>query len=385
MLELAHLYDYEVVLRYSNEDFMKIAMMVRGYITAPRPSDIIYAPIDLAVDISDGLAQRGHDVTLFAPNGSHLKYANVETMNIRPLVNNQEELNDFFADIGKLSHGLLELWDRYLVLEMFRRAREGEFDLLHFHHPESALDIANLFPDVPVVYTMHDPFTDWYREMFDLFSSVNQSFVSISDDQRRQAPDVQFVDTVYNGIDPEIFNVGEEHEDYLIIAGRIVPEKGIKEAIQIARATDTRLFIIGPVYPDQQDYFDQYIKPELDDKILYLGYMEKEQLVKYYQKAKAFIAPIQWEEPFGLTFIESMACGAPVIALNRGSVSEIIKHEKNGFICNNIEDMIDAVNKVESIDRMYCRRYVERNFAIKNMVDGYEKVFEKIIAGKKSS
>lgn len=362
---------------------MKIAMMVRGYLTTPRPSDIIYAPIDLAAQLADGLAQRGHEVTYFAPNGSHLKYANLETLDIRPLATSQEEFQELLHDIGQLTHYMPGLWDNKFAIEMFKRAKAGEFDLLHFHHPETALSFAHLYPDIPVAYTLHDPVWDWYRELFDVFGSENQNFISISDNQRRDAPDVTFADTVYNGIDPELFTYNEEHEDYLIFAGRIVPEKGIKEAIQVAKATDNQLFIIGPVYPDQQDYFDQYIKPELNEKILYLGYMDQKQLVKYYQKAKAFLMPIQWEEPFGLTMIESMACGTPVIALDRGSVQEVIEDGKTGFICKNVDEMADALQKIDTINRAYCRSYAEKRFALKNMIDGYEAAFKKILAQRK--
>jgi glycosyltransferase involved in cell wall biosynthesis len=266
---------------------------------------------------------------------------------------------------------------------MFERANKGEFDLLYFHHPEIALPLARLYPRVKVAYTMHDPFYPWYRELFDLYKTPNQHYISISDNQRRDAPDISFASTVYNGIDPELFSFHKESEDYLIIAGRVVPDKGFKEAIQIARATNHRLYMIGPVPRDHQGYFDQYIKPELDENILYLGYMEQAQLASYYQKAKAYLMPIQWEEPFGLVMTESMSCGTPVIGLDRGSVSEVIEDGKTGFVCQNIEEMVEAVGKIDSIDRSYCRKYVEKNFAVKNMIDGYENAFKEIIVGSK--
>lgn len=175
----------------------------------------------------------------------------------------------------------------------------------------------------------------------------------------------------------------DEHEDYLLFAGRIVPEKGIKEAIKIAKETDHRLLIIGPVYEDHKEYFEQYIKPELNDKILYLGFMEQAQLVKYYQKAKAFLMPIQWEEPFGLTMAESMACGTPIIALRRGSVPEVIEDGKTGFIVDSVQEMIEAVGKVDTLKRSDCRKHVERHFSREKMVDAYEEVFKKIIQGDK--
>jgi len=358
---------------------MKIAMMVRGYIPAPRPSDIIYAPIDLAIHIGQGLAERGHDVTYFGPQGTDIKGIEVETLNLPALVHNQDEFATLLKDKARQMHYIPGLWDRKLADEMFRQAKKGDFDLLHFHHPEVALPSAVNNPKVPVVYTLHDPIYDYYKDVFDLYQSPSQHFISISDNQRRDGPNINYCTTVYNGIDVDKYTFSDEQEDYLMIAGRIVPDKGFKEAIQIAQETDHRLLIIGPVNDDNEEYFNQHIKPHLNDKILYLGYMEQEQLVKYYQKAKAFLLPLQWEEPFGLVMTEAMACGTPVIALRRGSAPEVIKDGETGFVCDHIQDMVEAVGKIDQIDRRKCRKHVEDNFAIKNMVDGYEKAFMSIV------
>jgi glycosyltransferase involved in cell wall biosynthesis len=232
---------------------------------------------------------------------------------------------------------------------------------------------------VPVAYTLHDPIYPWYRDLFDLYKSKNQHYISISENQRRDAPDLQFCATVYNGVDPAKFAFSDEHEDYLVFAGRITPEKGVKEAIEIAKQSKRRLFIIGPVAEANQEYFNQYVKPHLNDKILYLGFMEQEQLVKYYQKAAALLMPIQWEEPFGLTMIEAMACGTPVIALRRGSVAEVLVDGKTGFICDHVQDMVAAVGKLDQISHKDCRKHVEQHYAVKNMVNGYERAFRAII------
>lgn len=356
---------------------MKIGMMVRSYIPMPRPSDMIYAPIDLAVDIAKGLGQRGHQVTLFTPLGSEVHGPNVtiESMNLRSHVHNQAEFTAMLADTNKLAHDAHGLWDRYMANAMYERAARGEFDVLHFHHPEAALSTAAQFTQVPTVYTLHDPVYDWYRERFELFQTTNQHFISISNNQRRDAPDLPYLRTVYNGTDVDLFTFSDSHEDYLLYAGRITPEKGIKEAIQVAKESDHRLLIIGPVSPDNQGYFDQYIKPHLNERILYLGRMDQDQLPTYYQKAKALLTPIQWEEPFGLTTIEAMACGTPVISLHRGAAPEIIEHGKTGFVVHSIAEMIEAVGKVDAIDRRACREHVKKNFSVSRMVDQYEQAF----------
>ena len=360
---------------------MRIAMIVRGYIPVPRPTDMIYAPIDLEVAIAKGLAARGHKVDVFAPLGSNIKApgVNVETLNLRPLVHNQEEFKQLLAQTDYMSHYVPGNWDRYMTAEMFKRALQHRYDILHFHHPEVALPSANHHQSVLVVYTLHDPVYRWYCDMFDLYMSPNQHFISISQNQRRDAPDLPYAATVYNGIDVDRFTFSQKHEDYLLFAGRIVPDKGVKEAIQVAKRTKHRLLIIGPVYPDSQDYFDQYIKPHLDDRILYLGYVEQEQLPKYYQKAKAVLTPIQWEEPFGLTTVEAMACGTPVISIRRGAAPEIIIDGKTGFLVDSINEMCEAVGKVDKLSRRDCRDHVKEYFSISQMVDGYEAAYRVIL------
>ncbi len=363
---------------------MKIAMLVRGYIPVPRPVDMIYAPIDLEIAIARGLAERGHSVDIYAPLGSELDIpgVNVITLNLRPLVHNQEEFKSMLVNIEHMAHYVPGNWDRYMVNEMFRRAKRHHYDLLHFHHPEIALAAAQMNPRIPVVYTMHDPFYAWYRDMFDLYMTPNQHFVSISNNQRRDAPDINYAATVYNGTDVKQFSFSDEPEDYLLFVGRIAREKGIKEAVQVAKETKHRLLIIGSAFGPGQEYFDQYIKPELDDQILYLGYIEQAQLPRYYQKAKAVLTPVQWEEPFGLTTVEAMACGTPVISLRRGAAPEIIEDGVTGYVVDSIADMCTAVKKVHKLDRRACRDHVKTKFSVNQMVDGYEKVYRDVLRNR---
>jgi glycosyltransferase involved in cell wall biosynthesis len=358
---------------------MKIAAMVRGYLAVPRPSDMIYAPADLAVELVAGLAERGHEVTFFGPQGTRIPGVEIVTLHLPPLVHNQKEFAELTDSTEKQMHYVPGLWDGKLACTMFSRAMKGRYDILHFHHPEIALGLAQFYRDIPVAYTMHDPFYPWYKELFGLYKSPNQHFISISDNQRRDASDLPFAATVYNGVDAKHFPFSEKHEDYLLFAGRIVPEKGVKEAIEVAQMTNHRLLIIGPVYEDNKEYFEQHIKPHLNDKILYLGFMEQEQLVKYYQKAKAFLMPIQWDEPFGLTMVESMACGTPIIALRRGSIPEVVVDGKTGFIVDCLQEMAMAIEKIDNINRRDCRKHAEKHFSISRMVDAYEAAFEAII------
>jgi len=363
---------------------MKIAMMVRSFIPAPRPADMIYAPIDLAISICDGLTRRGHTVDLYSPLGSKLEVADVKTSNLRALATTQQEFKELISDIAKTSHFVPALWDSYMAGEMFERARSGEYDLLHFHHPESALALARSNPNIPVVYTLHDPVFNWFKELFEMYHSDNQKFISISNNQRRDAPDLPYAGTVYNGIPIEHFPYSDTPEDYLLFAGRIVPEKGVKEAIQVAKAARKRLIIIGPVYQDSQGYFDQYIQPQLDDQILHLGYVAHDQMWRYYSKAQALLTPVQWEEPFGLTTVEAMACGTPVLSLRRGAAPELIEHGKTGFVVDSISEMVDAVSNIPNIERGYCRDYAKQRFSVDQMVDGYESAFAAVLSEQRS-
>ena len=362
---------------------MKIAMMVRGFLPAPAPSDVAYSPLSIAISIAEGLAARGHLVTFFGPEGTDLA-TNVETLSLQPLVKSSRDLNELISTTDLFEDYIPSLYDQFMARTMFERAAKGEFDVLIFHHPESSMGYAKLFPKVPIVYVLHDYLDEKRRKVLEMHYSKNQHFVSISNSQRRDAPDLSYAATIYNGIDTDLFSYSDKAEDYLMFAGRIVPDKGVREAVQVAIQTNTRLIITGQVLPTAQWYFDEHIKPYLSDKVLYLGMIDKEQLAKYYQKALALLMPIQWEEPFGLTMAEAMSCGTPVIAFKRGSVPEVIKDGKTGFIVDNTAQMVEAVEKIKSISRHDCRIHAEHNFTTNHMVSGYEKMLNCLVKPVKS-
>lgn len=357
---------------------MKIATMVRGYLTAPRPKDMVYAPIDLAVAISEGLVKLGHKADYFGPSGSQLR-AGVETLGLRPLVHNHDEFQTLLENPDLLMHAAPNLWDLYFAREMFTRAQAGEYDVLHFHHPETAMPYVKLFPDVPVVYTLHEPLSPWFTEVLKMHHTPNQFYVSISDNQRKMAPELPYVATVHNGIDTKLFGFSDDHNGYLLSVGRVTEEKGVREAIQVAQKTNNRLLIIGPVYYSAQGYFDKYVKPHLNDKIKYLGFVAHEELVEYFKRAKAFLMPNQWEEPFGLTMIEAMACGTPVVALRRGSIPEVVENGKTGYVVDSLDEMVTAVKNIDVIKPIDCRKRVEEKFSNEIMVAAYERVYQKIL------
>jgi len=359
---------------------MKIAMMVRAFLASPVPNDIAYSPTGVAVSIAEGLSARGHEVTFFGPEGTHLNNnVKVITNNVRPLASTAQQLYEMIATTDLFQDYIPSLYDQFMVRDMFERAKAGEFDALVFHHPESAMGFAKLYPKVPVLYVVHDFLDEKRRQLIEMNLSANQHFISISNSQRRDSPDLPYADTIYNGIDTDLFAYNEEAEDYLIYAGRIVPEKGVKEAVQVALQTGRRLIITGQYTPVNQWYFDEHIKPHLNDRILYLGLIDKAQLAKYYQKAAALLVPIRWEEPFGLTMAEAMSCGTPVIAFRRGSVPEVVEDGKTGFIVENTSEMTDTIENIGKIKRRDCRQHVEKNFTLDRMVSNYEAVLHSIV------
>lgn len=355
-------------------------MMVRGFLQTPVPNNVAYSPSTIAQGIAEGLQSIGHDVTFFGPDGTKLNVAHVETGALRPVVKTQTEFDDFVSSNDLFEGYRPGLYDNVLAKLMLQRAAKKEFDCVVFHHFESVLPIADLFPSVPIVHILHDYIDEHRRQMLEIHSSPNQHFISISNSQRRDAPDLNYAATIYNGIDTKHFAPNGEHEDYLMISGRITPEKGIKEAVQVALQTNHKLLIAGSLSKNNGWYFDEHIKPYLNNHILFLGMLDKEQLVKYYQKAAGLLVPVQWQEPFGLTMAEAGACGTPVIAFNRGAVPEVIVHGKTGFIVNNSAEMIMAVEKLSSIKQKDCRDHVVKNFSLENMVENYSRVLEDIVS-----
>lgn len=358
---------------------MKIAMMVRGFLQTPVPNDIAYSPAKVAQAVAEGLAGKGHDVTFFGPEGTDIA-TSVETASIRPFFTTMSDFDKQVSTTDLFSNYRFGLADIAMAREMLNKARDGEFDCAIFNHFESAMALAPLYPEIPIIHILHDEMNEARKEMIELHSSPNQYFISISDNQRRDMPDLNYAGTVYNGIEPDDFPFSDESEDYLMFSGRIMQAKGVREAVQVAIQSKHRLLIAGNLSKQDYWYFDEHIKPFLDDKILFLGMLDRDQLVKYYQKAKAVLVPIQWEEPFGLTMIEANACGAPVIAFRRGSVPEIIKDGKTGYIVDNSAEMIMAIEKINKLKRRDCHDHVKKHFSRDLMVKNYEKVIEGVIA-----
>jgi glycosyltransferase involved in cell wall biosynthesis len=243
---------------------------------------------------------------------------------------------------------------------------------------------------LPIVYTLHDPIPAPGSLAYVLFSKFSgHNYISISlAQQKSHYVHLHFVGNVYHGIPLSQYQFSSNASDYFLFMGRLVPEKGLHTAIKLALATNTKLSV-GAEFPEPQEeteYFKKEIEPYLKNPLIQtVGMKEGQEKITLYGKAKALIFPIEWEEPFGMVMIEAMACGTPVIAYNRGSVSEIVRDGVTGFVIDpdrGVEGLVEAVGRIGQIDRAACRRHVEEHFTVEKMVEGYERVYQKIVASR---
>ncbi|BAY08017.1 glycosyltransferase family 4 protein [Calothrix sp. NIES-2098] len=338
---------------------MKIAQVAPLWERVPPPT---YGGIELVVShLTDELVRRGHEVTLFA-SGDSQTLANLEAVYPRAL---------------RLDPNVKE----YAVYEMLELSqvyqRSQEFDIIHSHVGISALSLASLV-STPTVHTLHGSFTKDNRKAFS--HHQKQPYISISNAQRQI--DLNYFGTVYNGIKPEDYPFKEKPQEpgYLAFLGRFSPEKGPHHAIAIAKQSGWRLKMAGKIDVVDSKFFEQEIAPHIDgQQIEYLGEVNHTQKAELLGNAAITLFPITWQEPFGLVMIESMATGTPVIAMNLGSVPEVIAHGETGFICQSYDQMAEMIPQALKLNRLNCRKHVESKFSVAQMVNGYEAVYQQII------
>ncbi len=343
---------------------MRIAQIAPLWERVPPPA---YGGIELVVGLlTDELVRRGHEVTLFA-SGDSITLAKLESVHPQAL-----RLDPQVKECS--------IYEMLQLATVYERA--AEFDLIHSHMGCAALPYAML-SKTPTVHTLHGIFTRDNEKMFTY--AKNQPYVSISHSQREPRLELNCVGTVYNSIDVsshKFFPVPDEPE-YLAFLGRISSEKGPHLAIEIAKATGIPLKMAGKVDPVDVEYFEREIKPQIDGELIqFLGEADHQMKNNLMGRAIATLFPITWREPFGLVMVESMAAGTPAIAMNLGSVPEIIAHGRSGFIAENIAECIAAVKNVAAISRQETRNYVTQHFGIDRMVSGYEAVYREIVAPK---
>jgi glycosyltransferase involved in cell wall biosynthesis len=335
---------------------MKIAILASiAWRTPPRQ----YGPWEqVASYLTEGLHQKGVDVTLFATTDS-ITSAKLQGVCQTPYAEDRE-VDPKVAECLHISH-LME--------------RSEEFDLIHNHFDFLPLTYSKLIK-TPLLTTIHGFSSSKILEVYRHYNSAT-SYVSISNADRDSSLD--YVATVYNGVDGKDFPFELHPQDYLLFFGRIHPDKGTSEAIEIARKSGKVLIIAGLIQDD--NYFEQKVKPFINDRtVFYLGNVGPVERKTLLGKALALLHPILFDEPFGLSVAESMFCGTPVIAFNRGSMHELIVDGKSGFLVQNTDQAAEAVKKLPRLDRQHCRQWARSMFSKEKMVDGYLTVYDKILS-----
>ncbi len=357
---------------------MKIAIVTPVMVTVPPKK---YGGIELIVDeLARGLAKRGHDVSVFCAGGSKIDGKNLHRVESSPYPTGRHLEEN-------------RLWELHQLLSVL--SRQNEFDIIHLNYEPLVCRFnadginTNLldFFTVPAVSTFHNttaiPKNIKYYQ--DAHSLNKHTFVFVSENQRKRLSFFPRTKVIYNSVKIEQFSVERKKDDYLMFLGRIAPVKGIIEAIVIAQKTQIPLIIAGKIDPTDREFYEKKVKRLIDGKLIrYVGEKNSVEKVKLLKRAKCLLFPILWEEPFGLVMVEALACGTPVVAFRRGSVPEIIKNGVNGFIVNTIDEMAEAVKKIEKIDLSACRESVEKRFSVERMVGEYENLFKKIINDSKN-
>jgi len=304
--------------------------------------------------LADGLVQAGHDVSLFASGDSRTQARLVSVYDIAP-----SEL--IGTSIVELHH----------ALACFERA--GEFDVINDH---SGLPAAALGGAVatPTLHTVHGPLDSVGGIVYEQIARVSPQvgLISVSLNQRKPKPDLPWVANCPNALDLALYPFKPHRGDYLLFVGRMSPDKGCHRAIEVAIAAGLPLKIAGKKRePAEQAYFDELVAPRLDGDIEYLGEVTHDEKVELLQNARATLFPIDWEEPFGLVMIESMACGTPVIATKSGAVPEVVENGRSGIIVDDYREMAAAIEEADRLDPAVLRRFAEERYSPERMVADY--------------
>jgi len=320
-----------------------------------------YGPWESVVSLlTEQLVHMGLDVTLFATGDSRTS-AKMVAVCPRPY----SEDHSVDPKVAECLH----------ISEVFERS--ADYDLIHNHFDFLPLTYSGLV-ESPVVTTIHGFSSSSIIPVFRKYNARGH-YVAISDSDK--SPELEYIATIHHGIDVAQFPFSGAKGEYLLFFGRIHPHKGVHEAIEVARRAGIRLVIAGII--QDQDYYTTQVEPHIDGTTVeYLGSVGPDRRADVLRGAIALLHLISFDEPFGLSLVESMACGTPVIAFRRGSMPEIIRHGETGYIVDDIGDATNAVAAISSIDRSDCRADVEQRFTDTRMARDYVRVYEKILNGE---
>nr|WP_294519856.1 glycosyltransferase family 4 protein [uncultured Rhodopila sp.] len=312
--------------------------------------------------LTEELVAMGHDVTLFASGDS------VTSATLAPMRDQALRLDPSVKDWVAIY---------YRMVEMIYR-RKDEFDVLHFHIDYFPLSLFTR-QNTPYLTTIHGRLDlPEFVETYGTFAHA--PFVSISDSQRKPIPNLNWVRTVLHGMPANLLKPLPVKQDYLAFLGRVSPEKGLDQAIQIAGRAGMKLKVAAKVDNADKDYYDTIIKPLItgNSNVEFIGEINDAQKPEFLSGAHALVFPIRWPEPFGLVMIEAMACGTPVIAFNHGSVPEVIDNGVTGFIVNDIDEAVKALGRVDALDRARVRATFDRRFTSRRMAEDYVDLYKSL-------
>ncbi len=312
--------------------------------------------------ITEELVQMGHEVTLFASGDSETA-ARLEAVCPQAL---------------RLNTGIFNRDAPMLMLQERSLGTVGDFDLIHSHLDFLGFPLARRNPQ-PVVTTLHGRLD--LPELQPVFREyAEMPLVSISDAQRRPLPWANWQATVHHGLPRNLYRFHPEHQQYLAFLGRISPEKRPDHAIEVAKRTGIPLRIAAKVDPADFQYYRSEIEPLLDHPLIeFIGEISDAEKDDFVGNALALVCPYDWPEPFGLVLIEALACGTPVLAYRRGSIPEVIEDGITGFVCENLSEIIAAVDRLGEIDRRRCRASFDKRFTADRMARDYVTLYERII------
>ena len=335
---------------------MRIAMLAPiSWRTPPRG----YGPWELVTSVlTEALVARGIDVTLFATLDSATAG---KLAGVCPRPYSEDPTID------------AKVWELLHVSHVFERA--AEFDLIHNQADFVPLAFSR-FVDTPVVTTIHGFSSERIVPVFKRYED-RVSYVAISDADRH--PDLRYAATIHHGIPIDTLPFDPVGADDLLFFGRIHPDKGAAEAIEVARRVGRRLHIAGLV--QDQGYYERLVAPAIDgDRVVYAGVVGGDTRTRMLGAARALLHLIDFDEPFGLSVVEAMACGTPVIACDRGSMRELIDHGVTGFLVNSVDEAVAAVARLGEIDRAACRAAVTARFGVERMAERYLALYRALLA-----
>lgn len=346
---------------------MKIAQVAPLYESVPPK---LYGGTERVVsNLTEALVDAGHDVTLFASGDSKT------AARLIPCCPQALRLNHYECQ-DQLAH-------HYVMLEEVLQ-RAHQFDIIHFHVDYMHFPLSKLSGLVHIS-TLHGRLDS--PDLVPLYRKYkNMPLTSISLNQRAPLPWVNWIGNVYHGLPEDLLPLGDGRGKYLAFLGRISPEKRVDRAIEIANKLNMPLKIAAKIDRADRVYYEREIKHLLSDpNVEFVGEINEQQKGEFLGNAYAYLFPIDWPEPFGLTMIESMACGTPTIAFKRGSVPEVITNGVSGFVVENMDEAVDAVRQAAKLDRATCRAEFMKRFSAPTMAREYVKLYEASVVAKSSA